>query len=119
MIKKEDLEQYGKVEICEEKDGVFRVRITDGYDNKFENAMKIMDKINNSMPKNSTSIERLNTDDGYFDYCLNILKVSKKLKTKEEILDETFKKHGIIKDWTKESKDAVLSAMDSYSNLII
>lgn len=38
------------------------------------------------------------------------------MKTKEEILDEKFKEHGIRKGWIDESKQAVLDAMDEYAD---
>ena len=38
------------------------------------------------------------------------------MKTKEEILENKFKKHGIRKGWIDESKQAVLDAMDEYAD---
>ncbi|MDA9030070.1 hypothetical protein N9H59_03110 [Flavobacteriaceae bacterium] len=41
------------------------------------------------------------------------------MKTREEILDNKFKERGIRKGWIDESRNAVLDAMEEYSDEVI
>ena len=70
MLNKEDLAQYGKVEICEEIDGKFYIKITDGFSSKAKNTFSLMEKINDSIGSKFSVIHKCVTDENLFDYVL-------------------------------------------------
>lgn len=70
MIKSEDLKEYGKVEKCEEVDGAFEVKITDGFNVNAVKTIELMKKINSAVGHIYSVVDKCITDDNLFDYRL-------------------------------------------------
>ena len=75
-LTKDDLSEYGQVEICEEKDGKFHVKITKGFDTNFNKTFELMGKINDAVGHKYSIVDKCVTDDNLFDYVLSPKKKS-------------------------------------------
>lgn len=70
MITKKELEEFGKVEICEEKDGKLHIKITEGFSTNAMNTFKLMGVISKAVGDKYPIIDKCVTDDNLFDYIL-------------------------------------------------
>lgn len=70
MITADDLKEYGKVEKCEEVDGAFEVKITDGFSINAIKTFELMGKINAAVGHIYPIIGKCVTDDNLFEYRL-------------------------------------------------
>lgn len=70
MLTKTDLEKYGKVEICEEKDGKFHVLITDGFVNNAMEVFKLMQLIDTKTNKEYSYVDKCFADENKFHYII-------------------------------------------------
>lgn len=72
IMNKEDLKEFGKVEICEETTGgLFHIRITEGFDNNAVNTFKLMKKINIMIGDKFSFITKCVSDKNLFEYMLS------------------------------------------------
>lgn len=69
-MNKEDLQSYGKVEVCEERDGMFHVKITDGFDGNAMNTFNLMKHIAAVTNDEYPLVHRCVTDKDMFDYVI-------------------------------------------------
>ncbi len=72
MITKEDLKEYGKVEICEEINGKFHIKITEGFNPNAINTFQLMKKINDAIGDKFSVVDKCKTDENLFDYVLKL-----------------------------------------------
>lgn len=70
MITAEDLKDYGKVEKCEEVNGTFEVKITDGFSSNAIKTFELMNKINSAVGHIYSVVDKCVTDENLFDYRL-------------------------------------------------
>lgn len=70
MLIKEDLEQYGKVEICEEKHNYYHILITDGFSSNARNTFQCMSYIDKIIGHEYNVIDKCVTDENHFEYIL-------------------------------------------------
>ena len=70
MIKAEDLKDYGKVEKCEEVNGTFEVKITDGFSSNAMKTFELMKKIDSAVGHIYSVVDKCVTDENLFDYRL-------------------------------------------------
>ena len=66
----EDLKEYGKVEVCEEINGEFHIKITEGFSTKGLNVFTLMGIIDKAIGKNYNKVIKCVTDENLFDYKL-------------------------------------------------
>lgn len=70
MITKEQLKEFGKVEVCEEIDGKFHVRITEGFSTNAMQTFKLMRIIAEAVGDKFPIVDKCHTDTNLFDYVL-------------------------------------------------
>lgn len=70
MITRHELKQYGKVEIFEEVNDRFHVKITEGFNPNANNTFELMGKINAAVGDKYPLTEKLVTDTDMFDCIL-------------------------------------------------
>lgn len=68
MIK--GINEYGKVEKCEEINGEYHVLITDGFTNKGMNTFKILELITKAVGDKYPTLKKCVSDVGIFDVIL-------------------------------------------------
>ena len=70
MINKDNLKEYGEVELCEVIDGMFHVKITKGFNNNAIIVFELMKKIDKSVGDKYPIIDKLVTEENLFEYVL-------------------------------------------------
>lgn len=70
MLTKIDLEKYGKVEVCEEKDNKFHVLITDGFTGNAVETFKLMKFIDEETEGKFPVVDKCVTDENKFHYII-------------------------------------------------
>lgn len=70
MITKDELKEYGEVQVCEEVNGKFHVKITKGFDSNAIKTFEIMKKITESVGDKYPIVDKCVTDDNLFDFIL-------------------------------------------------
>lgn len=68
MIK--GIEEFGKVEKCEEVNGEYHIKITDGFSGKAMNTFRLMKFINEAIGDKYPNISKCVTDDNLYDCVL-------------------------------------------------
>ena len=66
----QDLKEYGKVEVCEEVNGEFHIKITEGFSSKATNVFLLMNFIDIAIGKKYNKVVKCVTDENMFDYKL-------------------------------------------------
>jgi hypothetical protein len=70
MIKKEDLQKYGKVEQYEEVNGMLYIKITDGYSEKMHNWNAIMKDITEAVGDKYSVLHKHKSERNLFELVL-------------------------------------------------
>ncbi len=72
MIKPEDLAKFGKVEICEEVNNTFHIRITDGFSDNATKTYECLTKVNKAIGHKYPMVKKCISEENYFDYIAKI-----------------------------------------------
>jgi hypothetical protein len=66
MIKRDYLEGFGAVEICQETEDGFEIKITTGFSNQASKVFTLMSKINGLIGEQYPTIKSMHADEGIF-----------------------------------------------------
>jgi hypothetical protein len=66
MIKKEELEGFGKVEICQEIEEGFEIKLTKGFSGQANRVFTFMSKINHKLADSYPRMKKLHAEEGMF-----------------------------------------------------
>lgn len=70
MLTAEDLKDFGKLVKCEEVNGAFEVKITNGFSSNARNTFELMKKIDSAVGHIYSVVDKCVTDNNLFDYRL-------------------------------------------------